>query len=64
MSDTDNRKTHLNVGGPRGWTTACGIESSSFVDLHKPEEHVDIDCKRCLRAMKRVADVMQLKRPL
>lgn len=50
--DDDNRKWHLNVGGPRGWTTACGIESSSFIDAHKHDEHFMIDCKRCLAAMK------------
>jgi hypothetical protein len=46
-------KLHLNVGGPRGWTTACGIESSSFVDQHKTDEHEDIDCRRCLKVMEK-----------
>jgi hypothetical protein len=44
-------KVHLNVGGPRGWTTACGIESSSFVDKDKKEDHFMVDCKRCLKSM-------------
>lgn len=38
-------KLHFNVGGPRGWTTACGIESASF-----DEKWDDVDCKRCLRS--------------
>jgi hypothetical protein len=49
MSETEP-KLHLNVGGPRGWTTACGIESASFVDEHESE---DVDCKRCLKAMEK-----------
>lgn len=40
-------KLHFNVGGPRGWTTACGIESSSFTD--KPSEWDEVDCQRCLK---------------
>lgn len=48
---SDEPKTHLNVGGPRGWTTACGIESSSFVDKHPADEHYAVDCKRCLKVM-------------
>ena len=40
-------KIHFNVGGQRGWTTACGIESSSFVE--KLDEWDEVDCKRCLR---------------
>lgn len=35
---------HLNVGGPRGWTTACGIESASFV---RDDEVEEVDCRRC-----------------
>lgn len=53
MSEQQTRapKVHLNVGGPRGWTTACGIESSSFVDQHLVEEHDEVDCRRCLQRM-------------
>jgi hypothetical protein len=40
-------RTHFNVGGPRGWTAACGIESSSFVG--KPEDWDDVDCRRCMK---------------
>lgn len=47
-------KCHLNVGGPRGWTTACGIESSDFVDQHKVDDHFMVDCKRCLKAMEKM----------
>lgn len=44
-------KVHLNIGGPRGWTTACGIESSSFIDQAKAEDHWQVDCKRCRRKL-------------
>src|SRR5690348_16556745 len=50
-------KTHFNVGGPRGWTTACGIESRSFVD--KPTEWNEVDCCRCLERRRALqAEVM------
>lgn len=42
----DDPKTHLNVGGSRGWTTACGIESSSFVDQNNGQDD-EVDCKKC-----------------
>lgn len=48
-------KVHLNVGGPRGWTTACGIESASFVDQHLVEDHDEVDCRRCLQALRALA---------
>lgn len=41
-------KLHINVGGPRGWTTACGISSANFVD--KMDELEDVDCERCLNS--------------
>ena len=53
MADKD-KAVHLNVGGLRGWTTACGIESSSFVDQHLVDEHEDVTCKRCLKAMEKL----------
>lgn len=42
-------KLHWNIGGPRGWTTACGIESASFVE--HDDEREGVTCKRCLRAL-------------
>lgn len=51
MSAPKEPKIHLNVGGPRGWTTACGIESASFVDQHLTDEHDQINCERCLAAI-------------
>lgn len=44
MADEDG-PYHLNIGGPRGWTTACGIESASFVSDNDLE---GVDCGRCL----------------
>jgi hypothetical protein len=41
----DRRKWHFNIGGPRGWTAACGIESSSFVSKWD-----EVDCQRCLNS--------------
>jgi hypothetical protein len=49
---TREPKTHLNVGGPRGWTTACGIESHSFVTERDADE---VDCSRCRKVMERKA---------
>jgi hypothetical protein len=54
-------KTHLNIGGPRGWTTACGIESSSFIDQHKIADYDEVDCKRCLKAMEAATVMLPLE---
>ena len=40
-------RTHFNIGGARGWTTACGMESHSFVDMNA--EWAQVDCAKCLK---------------
>jgi hypothetical protein len=46
-----DKALHWNAGGPKGWTTACGIESANFVE-HRQDRN-QVTCQRCVRSLRK-----------